>query len=76
MKKIKKTALDLLDDIYSLAYWMTGSEEVSHDLVYCTYLSANSEARGERVTENIQGVLCGPVRTKGRFLYKRKDLQE
>ncbi len=42
MKKIKKTAHDLLDDIYSLAYWMTGSEEVSSDLVYCTYLSASS----------------------------------
>jgi hypothetical protein len=41
MKKIKKTALDLLDDIYSLAYWMTGNEQVSSDLVYNTYLSAN-----------------------------------
>ncbi len=42
MKNIQKTALDLLDDIYSLAYWMTGNEEVSHDLVYSTYLSANT----------------------------------
>ncbi|NTV05997.1 MAG: RNA polymerase subunit sigma-24 [Chlorobiaceae bacterium] len=44
MNRIKKTALDLVDDIYSLAYWMTGSEEVSHDLVYCTYLSASSSS--------------------------------
>ena len=43
MKRIKKTALDLLDDIYSLAYWMTGNEEVSSDLVYSTYLSANTK---------------------------------
>ena len=43
MKRLKKTALDLLDDIYSLAYWMTGNEEVSSDLVYSTYLSANTK---------------------------------
>jgi hypothetical protein len=43
MKKINKTAPDLIDNIYSVAYWMTGSEEISSDLVYCTYLSANLE---------------------------------
>ena len=48
MKKIKKTALDLLDDIYSLAYWMTGNEEISRDLVYSTYLSAKPRSE-ERV---------------------------
>jgi DNA-directed RNA polymerase specialized sigma24 family protein len=48
MKRIKKTALDLLDDIYSLAYWMTGNEEVSSDLVNSTYLSANTKTE-ERV---------------------------
>ncbi|MBM3162593.1 MAG: RNA polymerase subunit sigma-24 [Chlorobi bacterium] len=41
MKKNDKTALDLLDDIYSIAYWMTGSEEHSRDLVNCTYLNAD-----------------------------------
>ncbi len=48
MKRIKKTALDLLDDLYSLAYWMTGSEDVSTELVYSTYLSANTKTE-ERV---------------------------
>ncbi len=42
MKRIKKTALDLLDDLYSLAYWMTGNEDISKELVYTTYLSANT----------------------------------
>ncbi len=42
MKRIKKSALDLLDDVYSLAYWMTGSEELSQELVYSTYYSANT----------------------------------
>lgn len=42
MKKINKTALDLLDDLYSLAYWMTGSEELSQELVYSTYFSAHT----------------------------------
>lgn len=27
-----KTPLDLMDDIYSLAYWMTGSEKSASDL--------------------------------------------
>ena len=43
MKNIQKTAFDLLDDLYSLAYWMTGSDEVSRDLVYNTYLSASTQ---------------------------------
>ncbi len=42
MKRIQKTALDLLDDLYSLAYWMTGSEELSQELVYSTYFSAHT----------------------------------
>jgi hypothetical protein len=42
MKKMKKTASDLLDEIYSLAYWMTGSLEISSDLAYSTYKSADT----------------------------------
>ncbi len=42
MKRIKKTALDLVDDLYSLAYWMTGNEDISQELVYTTYLSAHT----------------------------------
>jgi len=47
MKRMKKTALDLLDDLYSLAYWMTGSEDVCQELVYSTYLSAYTGAEEE-----------------------------
>jgi DNA-directed RNA polymerase specialized sigma24 family protein len=38
MKTIQKTQLDILDDIYSLAYWMTGNQGASQDLVKKTYL--------------------------------------
>ena len=38
MKNIKKTPLDILDDIYSLGYWMTGNQGVSQELVKKTYL--------------------------------------
>jgi hypothetical protein len=38
MKTIKKTPLDILDDIYSLGYWMTGNKGVSQELVKRTYL--------------------------------------
>lgn len=43
MLQVKKTPLDLIDDIYSLAYWMTGSEKASSDLVSCTYLNAEPD---------------------------------
>ncbi|NTV01305.1 MAG: RNA polymerase subunit sigma-24 [Chlorobiaceae bacterium] len=44
MIQIKKTPIDLIDDIYSLAYWMTGSEKASEELVNCTYLNTYVEA--------------------------------
>jgi DNA-directed RNA polymerase specialized sigma24 family protein len=44
MIQIKKTPMDLIDDIYSLAYWMTGSEKASEELVSCTYLNTSIEA--------------------------------
>jgi DNA-directed RNA polymerase specialized sigma24 family protein len=38
MRTVKKTPVDILDDIYSLAYWMTGNESDSQELVRLTYL--------------------------------------
>ncbi|KUL20282.1 hypothetical protein [Chlorobium limicola] len=43
MKSSTKTPLDLLDDLYSIAYWMTGSESQSRELIKCTYLNADIE---------------------------------
>ncbi len=42
MSQIKKTPIDILDDIYSLAYWMTGSEDESTELVQETYIYADN----------------------------------
>ncbi len=39
--RINKTPLDILNDIYSLAYWMTGSEKASNELVNRTYVNAD-----------------------------------
>jgi hypothetical protein len=44
MIEIKKTTVDLIDDIYSLAYWMTGNEKASSELVSTTCLNANMKA--------------------------------
>ena len=41
MIRISKTPLDILDDIYSLAFWMTGSEKASNELVNRTYLNVD-----------------------------------
>ncbi|NMW22266.1 MAG: RNA polymerase subunit sigma-24 [Chlorobiaceae bacterium] len=54
MTRIKKTPLDLLDDIYSLAYWMTGTEGASHDLVNKTYLYANTMTREEDLIKTLR----------------------
>jgi len=45
MTTIKKTPLDILDDIYSLAYWMTGNESVSQELVKKTYSNARTNTK-------------------------------
>ncbi|AAM72487.1 MAG TPA: RNA polymerase subunit sigma-24 [Chlorobaculum sp.] len=44
MIEIKKTPMDLIDDIYSLAYWMTGSEKASSELLNTTCLNADLKA--------------------------------
>ncbi|TLU54546.1 MAG: RNA polymerase subunit sigma-24 [Chlorobium sp.] len=43
MNNVKKTADDLLDDLYSLACWMTGNEGLSQELVKKTYLYASPD---------------------------------
>ena len=44
MIEIKKNPVDLIDDIYSLAYWMTGNEKASSELVSTTCLNADLKA--------------------------------
>jgi DNA-directed RNA polymerase specialized sigma24 family protein len=48
MTTIKKSPIDVLDDIYSLAYWMTGSEKATSELVNMTYV--NADMRSEEAT--------------------------
>ncbi len=43
MIKEKRTPMDLMDDIYSLAYWMTGSETSANELVNITYLNVDDK---------------------------------
>jgi DNA-directed RNA polymerase specialized sigma24 family protein len=45
MKQVTKTPFDILDDIYSLAFWMTGNENDSQDLVMQTYLLAGRKRK-------------------------------
>ena len=41
MIKQKRTSLDLMDDIYSLAHWLTGSETKATELVNRTFLNVD-----------------------------------
>jgi hypothetical protein len=54
MIQIKKTPMDLIDDIYSLAFWMTGNEKVSSDLVSCTYLNTDFDAHEEQILKTFR----------------------
>ncbi|ARM30731.1 RNA polymerase subunit sigma-24 [Prosthecochloris sp. HL-130-GSB] len=49
MIHIRKTPLELLDDIYSLAYWMTGSEKASEELVNRTYVNIEDHASEQEI---------------------------
>lgn len=42
MLHIKKTPVELLDDIYTIAYWMTRSESASRELVSRTYVNVDN----------------------------------
>jgi DNA-directed RNA polymerase specialized sigma24 family protein len=44
MLQITKTPFDLIDNLYSLAYWMTGSDNTSRLLVRQTYKNAEFDA--------------------------------
>lgn len=54
MIQIRKTPLDIIDDIYSLAYWMTGSEKASDELVGCTYLNADINAPDTQIIKTFR----------------------
>lgn len=44
MLEEKNTQLDVIDDIYSLAYWMTGSDKDASDLLRRTYLESGKNS--------------------------------
>lgn len=43
MNRERKTPLDVMDDLYTLAYWMTGNGMNASELVNCTYLNAEGD---------------------------------
>ncbi|NTW64251.1 MAG: RNA polymerase subunit sigma-24 [Chlorobiaceae bacterium] len=49
MTREKRTPLDLMDDIYTLAYWMTGSEASATELVNLTYLNVTLDTHESEV---------------------------
>jgi len=49
MIDVKKMPIDLMDDIYSLAYWMTSSEKSASDLLNRVYLNVDIESSEKEV---------------------------
>ena len=58
----KKHAVKLLNDIYNIVYWMSGSKEKNSHLVYRTYLKVSFKAVGIEVfkTNNTCTVIMKP----------------
>jgi len=52
--KKKRTPLDLMDDIYSLALWLTGSETKATELVNCTYGNVDYESSETEVFKTLR----------------------
>ena len=50
----KRTPLDLMDDIYSLALWLTGSETKATELVNCTYGNVDYESSETEVFKTLR----------------------
>lgn len=84
MVRVRKTPIDILDNVYSLAYWMTGSERASEDLVTNTYNRAESDT-GEtellklfrksyvdRYGQHAELHLCGNGKHESEFVAMRK----
>ena len=49
MIKAQRTPLYLMDDIYTLAHWLTGSEKKATELVNSTYLNVGKESSENEV---------------------------
>jgi len=87
MIKAQRTAMDLMDDIYSLAYWMTGSETAANELVSTTYLNVDRNTAESDVFKTFRECYfdsiarervictpkpsCNPVERLGASLLKR-----
>lgn len=52
----KREPMDLLDEIYSLGFWMTGSLKKTNELVYRTYQKLDSSASEIRVIKTFRDV--------------------
>jgi len=72
MKTINKTQLDILDDIYSLAYWMTGKRDVSQDLVKKTYLYGAPSLDEEVLLRNFRDCYIGEFGQEVDFWFSEK----
>ncbi|NTW82729.1 MAG: RNA polymerase subunit sigma-24 [Chlorobiaceae bacterium] len=80
MIRKKRTPTDLMDDIYSLAYWMTGSEKSANELVYSTYLNVESNTPEREVFKTFRECLLRKLdedisSSRPKSPAKRKELQ-
>ncbi|MDT9546813.1 MAG: RNA polymerase subunit sigma-24 [Chlorobium sp.] len=73
MTHLKKTPLDLLDDIYSLAYWMTGNEKATADLVNMTYVNLNANAKETEVLKTFRACYVDQYGNEAQLCISEQD---
>jgi len=73
MMRITKTPIDLLDNIYSLAFWMTGSETESRDLVSTTYLNAGIDTPEDELLKTFRNCYVDRYGQKTEFCISSKS---
>jgi DNA-directed RNA polymerase specialized sigma24 family protein len=67
MLKAKRTPLDLMDDIYNLAYWMTGSETETNELVSRTYLNVDMNSSDTEVFKTFRSCYFDGIEKNNTF---------
>ncbi|NHQ60365.1 RNA polymerase subunit sigma-24 [Chlorobium sp. BLA1] len=67
MNKSKRTSLDLMNNIYTLAYWMTGSETESNELVNKTYSRIDQDMTDKEIFRTFRSCYFTSIEPEGQL---------
>ena len=72
----RREPLDLVDQMYTIAYWMTGSLKKANNLVYKTYQMVDSETSEVQLFKKFRTVLYAHLCLEVPSLVTHQDFQK